>query len=1016
MTGTGTRPTRRWSLLFALFFLSGISGLIYESIWSRYIRLFVGSAATAQILVLSLFMGGMSLGALLAGRYVNRIRTPIVLYGVIEGLVGLYALAFPYLQSFASTQCYEVIFPALGGGILVAVAKWAVAGLLILPPCLLLGTTFPLMSIGILRRDLAHSGEVLSLLYFTNSLGASFGAVFSGFVLVAWVGLPGALMVAAAINFLIMLVAVRDRTPTPPIIERPDEREGGTPKHAPLGWLFLAVAFGTGMSSFMYEIGWIRLLSMILGSATHSFEVMLSAFVLGLALGGLWVRRRMDKFKRPELVLGIVQILMGLSAVATLPAYLLAVEAMHQLLSGAEIRTEFLWLQFNILRYLLCLLVMLPATFCAGMTLPLLTHVLLKRGGAEKVVGQVYGLNTLGAIVGAIAAGLVLMPLVQLKGVIVVGALLDCVLGLYLLRSEILSGHALRGTSMLIRTAAVGTVLTLGFGLMYPIDPMVLTSTVFRRGRKKLNEGYKVLSYVDGRTATVTVVDNTTRPGYHIIYTNGKPDASVVLDRWPQGEDRNLGPEMAGDEPTQFLLAIVPLMARPQATHAAVIGFGSGVTVHTMLGSANLQRVDTVEIEPEMVRGSRFFRPVNWRAYDDARSHIHFDDAKAYFASAKHKFDIIVSEPTNPWVSGVSSLFTVEFYRDAKRYLNEGGLLAQWVQGYELSDELLMTVLAAIDQEFDDYLIVRIGSRDWVIVSSPHGPVGPLSAELLNWPGLQDSFGLLGLHDVGQLDALVVANKALLHPFISKREPNRDMMPLLDTGAEKARFMRESAEFLNELRWTPAPIMAVLAGLPSRPYPPGGIGDLRDPHIMQESEHAAFLLRVMGQPAVTAHDSLSPTIMHVWEAETERVALGQAQWGAWLAASYAVYEVIAPFQVVHETKWWRRALEVARDHDPPARVTDSLELLDALSKQDGERLHEAALASLRDPEHPLPRTLRAVAGLISLELMDVPPSVRRAFVEQYMDDLAVGVQDDDGSVEVSSADYAIRVLRAHAMR
>ncbi|MBL4689072.1 MAG: hypothetical protein JKY37_31055 [Nannocystaceae bacterium] len=1016
MAGTGTRPTRRWGLLFALFFLSGISGLIYESIWSRYIRLFVGSAATAQILVLSLFMGGMSLGALLAGRYVSRIRTPIVLYGVIEGLVGLYALAFPYLQAFASTQCYEVIFPALGGGILVTMAKWAVAGLLILPPCLLLGTTFPLMSVGILRRDLAHSGEVLSLLYFTNSLGASFGAVFSGFVLVAWVGLPGALMVAAALNLLIMVVAVRDRTPTPPIVERPDGREEGTPNHAPLRWLFLAVAFGTGMSSFMYEIGWIRLLSMILGSATHSFEVMLSAFVLGLALGGLWVRRRMDKFKRPELVLGIVQILMGLSAVATLPAYLLAVEAMHQLLSGAEIRTEFLWLQFNILRYLLCLLVMLPATFCAGMTLPLLTHVLLKRGGAEKVVGQVYGLNTLGAIFGAVTAGLILMPLVQLKGVIVVGALLDCVLGLYLLRSEILSGHALRGTSTLIRTAAVGTVLTLGFGLMYPIDPMVLTSTVFRRGRKKLNEGYKVLSYVDGRTATVTVVENTMRPGYHIIYTNGKPDASVVLDRWPQGADRNLGPDMAGDEPTQFLLAIVPLMARPQARHAAVIGFGSGVTVHTMLGSANLQRVDTVEIEPEMVRGARFFRPVNWRAYGDARSHIHFDDAKAYFASAKHKFDIIVSEPTNPWVSGVSSLFTVEFYRDAKRYLNEGGLLAQWVQGYELSDELLVTVLAAIDQEFDDYLIVRIGSRDWVIVSSPHGPVGPLSAELLNWPGLQDSFGLLGVHDVGQIDALVVANKALLHPFISRREPNRDMMPLLDTGAEKARFMRESAEFLNELRWTPAPIMAVLAGQSSRPYPLGGIGDLRDPHIMRESEHAALLLRAMGEPAVAAHDSLSPAIMRVWEAETERVAQGQAQWEAWLAASYAVYEVVAPFQVVHETKWWGRTLEVARDHDPPARVAGSLELLDALSRQDGERLHDAVIVSFGDPEHPLPRTLRAIAGLISLELTGASSSVRRAFVGQYMDDLGAGVRDDDGSVEVSSADYAIRVLRAHAMR
>ncbi len=1016
MTQTGTRPTKRWGLLFALFFLSGISGLIYESIWSRYIRLFVGSAATAQILVLSLFMGGMSLGALLAGRYVSRIRTPIVIYGVIEGLVGLYALAFPYIQDFATTQCYEVLFPALGGGAAVGLAKWVVAGLLILPPCLLLGTTFPLMSVGILRRDLEHSGEVLSLLYFTNSLGASFGAVFSGFVLVAKVGLPGALMVAAALNFLIMVVAVRDRTPTPPIVERPDERAPSADDKGPLVWLFLAVAFGTGLSSFMYEIGWIRLLSMILGSATHSFEVMLSAFILGLALGGLWVRRRMDKFKRPELVLGVVQLIMGLSAVATLPAYLLAVEAMSQLLSGADVRTEALWMQFNVLRYLLCLLIMLPATFCAGMTLPLLTHVMLKRGQAEKVVGQVYGLNTFGAIVGAVASGLILMPLVQLKGVIVIGALVDMVLGLYLLRSEIASGRAARGTSTLIRTAAAGTVLTLTFGLVFPVDPMVLTSTVFRRGRKKLYEGYKVLSYVDGRTATVTVVDNTTFPSYHIIYTNGKPDASVILDRWPEGRDPKFGPEIAGDEPNQFLVGIVPLMARPDATHAALIGFGSGVTCHTMLGSPNLERLDTVEIEPEMVRGSKFFRPVNWRAYDDPRSHIYFDDAKAYFASAKHKFDIIVSEPTNPWVSGVSSLFTVEFYKETKRYLKEGGLLAQWIQGYELSDELLMTVLAAIDQEFDDYLIVRIGSRDWVIVSSPDGPVGELDPSVLSWPGMQDSFDLLGVHDIGQIDGLVVANKRLLHPFISKRTPNRDVMPLLDTGAEKARFMREGAEFLHELRWTPAPIMPVLAGFDSRPYPPGGIGDERDPHILRESEHAAFLLRSLGQPSAALHASMSPAIMQVWETETDRLVLGDPEWEAWLAATYAVYEVVAPFQVVHETHWWRRVIELTAQHEPPPAVAGSIELLDAMTHQDGDRLFDAVQASLREPDHPLPITLRTVAGVLALELTNSPAEMRRAFAEKHMAALAVGEVNDQGVLDVSSSDYAIRVLRDFALR
>ena len=217
MVDPSPRPGQRWRVLFLLFFLSGISGLIYESIWSRYIRQFVGSAATAQILVLSLFMGGMSLGALLAGRYIRRVRSPVLVYGIIEGLIGLYALIFPYLQAGVMRLSYDVLFPALGGGSAVVIAKWLVAALLILPPCVALGTTFPLMSVGILRRDLAHSGEVLSLLYFTNSLGASTGALLSGFVLVGKLGLPGTLMVGATINILIMLLAIRDREAAPVI-------------------------------------------------------------------------------------------------------------------------------------------------------------------------------------------------------------------------------------------------------------------------------------------------------------------------------------------------------------------------------------------------------------------------------------------------------------------------------------------------------------------------------------------------------------------------------------------------------------------------------------------------------------------------------------------------------------------------------------------------------------------------------------------------------------------------------
>lgn len=1022
MVDPSPRPGQRWRVLFLLFFLSGISGLIYESIWSRYIRQFVGSAATAQILVLSLFMGGMSLGALLAGRYIRRVRSPVLVYGIIEGLIGLYALIFPYLQAGVMRLSYDVLFPALGGGSAVVIAKWLVAALLILPPCVALGTTFPLMSVGILRRDLAHSGEVLSLLYFTNSLGASTGALLSGFVLVGKLGLPGTLMVGATINILIMLLAIRDREAAP-VIEA--ETKAGGEAGEPAGqrsprtmvWLFLAVSFGTGLSSFMYEIGWIRLLSMVLGSATHSFEVMLSAFIFGMAMGGLFIRKRMDRYKHPEVVLAIVQLAMGLSAIATLPLYEVAVQGMGWLMDydagsrdilGYSLsleRTEDLWRTFNVVRYLLCLLIMFPATFCAGMTLPLLTHVMLKRGQSENVVGNIYGVNTLGAISGAVAAGLLLMPVVGIKGVIILGALVDMVLGVWLIWHEVKMGRAAGRVRQFLVTATAGTALAVGSGYLWiNVDPMVLTSTVFRHGRKELPENYEILSYVDGRTASVTVVENTAHPGYHIIYTNGKPDASVILDRWPADRDKEQGPDIAGDEPNQFLVGIVPLMAKPEATHAALIGFGSGVTCHVVLGSPNLEWLDTVEIEPQMVEGSRYFMPVNNRAYEDPRSHIHFDDAKAYFASAGLQYDFIISEPTNPWVSGVSSLFTVEFYREVKRYLKKGGLLAQWLQGYELSDELMMSVLAAIDAEFDDYLVVRIGSLDWVILSSPDGEIPPLSAEVLEWAGLQESFDLLGIHDVGQIDGLVIANKRLLHPFISQRTPNTDEKPLLDTGAEKQRFLRVSAEFLHEMRWSPAPILPVLAGVTPRPYPREGIGDLRDTHILEEGEEAVLLMRRFEDDDVQIPDGLSGTQMSLWR---QQQASGPGDWDAWLSATYVVYERTISHIDVANTPWWRLVVQTGLADGVPERVLSAVTIMDAMARQEGQRLWDAVEPTLGQEDHPLPASMRSLAGLVALELLGADAARRKEYAKQHM----TGFGD-----EPTSAGFGYRVLEAYAKR
>ncbi|MCG6875130.1 MAG: fused MFS/spermidine synthase, partial [Betaproteobacteria bacterium] len=363
--------------LFVLFTISGFAGLIYESIWSHYLKLFLGHAAYAQTLVLALFMGGMAVGAWIASRRGVRWRNLLRGYAVVEAVIGVAALAFHGVFVAATDAAYATVLPALANPAAAALFKWSLAGALILPQSILLGMTFPLMSAGLLRRHPERPGEALALLYFTNSFGAAVGVLASGFLLIDKLGLPGTIQFAGLLNLgLAALVWVLARGPDrAPVAVPAAAAQPGEPTVPASLRLMLAIAFLTGAASFIYEIGWIRMLSLVLGSATHSFELMLSAFILGLALGGLWVRGRIDRTAEPLRFLGAVQVAMGIAALATLPLYGATFDLMQLVIKGTA-QTDSGYAIFLVSSHAIALVVMLPATFCAGMTLPLITYVL----------------------------------------------------------------------------------------------------------------------------------------------------------------------------------------------------------------------------------------------------------------------------------------------------------------------------------------------------------------------------------------------------------------------------------------------------------------------------------------------------------------------------------------------------------------------------------------------------------------------------------------------------------------
>ena len=786
-------------ILLWIFTVSGFSGLIYESIWSHYLKLFLGHAAYSQVLVLVIFMGGMAIGSALAARFSTRWKRVLLAYALVEGITGAIALVFHGAFDSVTQASFAHVIPQLHSATAVHAFKWSLGALMILPQSILLGMTFPLMSAGFVRLAPDAAGRSVAMLYFTNSLGGAVGVLVSGFVLIPNVGLPGAIMTAGLLNILVGLATwlLVKKIPETRQVPAPDALRPAVAGKKVVDYrVLLFASLITGMASFCYEIGWLRMLSPVLGASTHAFELMLSSFILGLALGGLWIRRRIERSADPVALLAGIQLAMGLLALLTIVLYGSTFEWMGAVMNTFA-RTQQGYVGFNWASHAISLAVMLPATFCAGMTLPLITFAALRGGGGERAIGSVYAANTVGAIIGVAISVHMLMPLFNAKGVIVAGAALDFGLGLLLLRR--IAGNF--RISPLAVASFLGSIVFLWVVLAVDVDPLKVVSSVFRHGISRSVDD-EVLYMRDGKTATVTLSRNTS---VIALATNGKVDASVNMGDGPATQD----------EETQSLLAALPLTLQDSIKQVAVIGFGSGMSSNVLLADRRVDRVDTIEIEARMIEAARQgFFPRNRLSYEDPRSKLYVEDAKTFFSLTGRKYDLILSEPSNPWVSGVSSLFTHEFYRHVAGYLNEGGLLAQWMQLYEIDANSLASVVKALSPLFSDYVIYMADDTNILIVARRGGLVGEPGAALLSQPEVAEQLARVGVDSIDDIRARWIGNKALLDAYFNRSAApmNSDYFPFMDHEAPKARFMRSNAFELVRLNAAGLPIPEMLGG------------------------------------------------------------------------------------------------------------------------------------------------------------------------------------------------------------
>ena len=784
------------TIIYLLFTVSGFVGLIYESIWSKYLKLLLGHASYGQILTLIIYMGGLGLGAYLFGRISERLKNPLRSYAYLEIGIGLGGLLYHSLYTYSTELYFHWVSqqPQFTGSLLFFF-KLLLALLLTAPWAILLGGTFPCLAVGLMRL-LQDSGKAaLPWLYFTNSLGGAAGILCTSYIFIQAYGTAGTLLLAGALNLIIGIIFIfisqRTENSEKHISRQP---RPGISLSFPVGVLILTAAF-TGFSSFLYEIGWIRLLSLLLGSSTHSFDLMISAFILGLAGGGLFARAILKYNQRIWLALALVQICMGLFAALSLWGYESLFGLVYQ--AGDVFKqTEAAYYVFSYFKYAVSLLLMFPASFCAGMTLPLITFLILQENQqAENWVGYIYACNTLGAIAGAALGGLFLMPLLQIEGLILLGALLDLGIGCLLLSQSTLT----RPFKWAWGFCSVLLLLPF-FGLK--LDPYLLTSGIFRH-RYSLAELQQArednkLTVKHGRTASISFGDKGLSRS---ISTNGKVDASVYTGLLPPDK------ELSSDDYTQASLAFLPLRYISHSYNAAIIGMGSGMTGHFLLADPLLQELDLIEIEPAIYELAKGFKPFNERVYTSPKLKMHLEDAKSYFYQQNQRYDLIISEPSNPWVSGVSSLFTQEFYRDIHRFLSDKGILVQWMHTYEFNDSLLFSILKAMSQEFPHIQIHGVPKRieggqlvtdssDIIILASKQ-PLAAPQSRLDSFPGLQQELKRFQAKTTDFALPSYLLSLPSLQPLLKNSPPNSDFNPVVENGAELAFYIKDEAKLLK---------------------------------------------------------------------------------------------------------------------------------------------------------------------------------------------------------------------------
>jgi len=734
-------------LILLLFFFSGVTALIYEVVWSDYLTLLFGSTVQAQTVVLAVFMGGLALGNKLFGRIADRTRRPLVIYGSLELAIGVYAFFFSFLYRLANDIFIPIGAPLLNHAGWLLFLNGVLSALLLLGPTILMGGTLPVLA-GWLQKNTPDAGRRTARFYSVNTLGAVCGAWLAGFLLVEWLGLRVTTETAAVVNLLVGFIAiaigrnqlkvgtsrrdvragaeraeqVSNATGEPEILqqsaERPLEDAGadgsagrpyqGADSSKIFRWSCVLVAL-TGAVSMGLEILASRCLCLVFGASLQSFAVVLISFILGIGIGSAVIaaprRRRWSRETTTILLLLAAAALIGL-----LVFHIEKLATIYLYAQGGFSRTLMGYRYHEIMITLISIGVLgLPAAGL-GSVLPLWMRAVPETSRLlGDHVGRLVTWNTVGAVVGVLLTGFMLMPTIGLRGAFAtLGFILAGVAMIAALatsRKAAFGAAVVTGAFLALASAEGGkdwrSVFSSGIFRLSDLDPSLPDSSpsLFFKEHSKF---VHLVFYEDGADATVSVEREATATATNelVLRIDGKPDASAF-----------------GDRPTQISLAQLPLMVRPESRDVFCFGMGSGITAGSVLGYP-IEHLTVAENCPAVLRAVRLFDPWNHGVATNSRVRIYREDARTVLKLNPQHYDVIISEPSNPWMAGIGRVFSREFYQLAASRLKPGGIMTQWFHLYEMDDNTLDLVLRTFGSVFPDMEIWDLGDNDIILLGS----------------------------------------------------------------------------------------------------------------------------------------------------------------------------------------------------------------------------------------------------------------------------------------------------------